>query len=30
VKCTETPPLQDIEPGHRAACWHSDRVAALA
>jgi peptide/nickel transport system ATP-binding protein len=30
AKCIETPPLCDIKPGHRAACWHSDRVAALA
>jgi peptide/nickel transport system ATP-binding protein len=30
AKCIETPPLSDIKPGHRAACWHSDRVAALA
>jgi len=26
----ETPPLVELERGHRAACWHADRVAALA
>jgi hypothetical protein len=30
AKCIETPPLKDIKSGHRAACWHSDRVATLA
>jgi len=26
----EEPPLVDLERGHRAACWHADRVAELA
>jgi peptide/nickel transport system ATP-binding protein len=26
----EAPPLVELEQGHRAACWHADRVAALA
>jgi peptide/nickel transport system ATP-binding protein len=26
----EEPALVELEPGHRAACWHADRVAALA
>jgi peptide/nickel transport system ATP-binding protein len=26
----ETPPLVELERGHRAACWHVDRVAELA
>ncbi|AKI97163.1 ABC transporter ATP-binding protein [Kosmotoga pacifica] len=26
-KCrTEEPPLEEIEPGHKAACWHIDRL----
>jgi peptide/nickel transport system ATP-binding protein len=25
----EAPPLIEREPGHRAACWHTDRVAEL-
>jgi peptide/nickel transport system ATP-binding protein len=25
----EEPPLVELEKGHRAACWHPDRVAAL-
>jgi peptide/nickel transport system ATP-binding protein len=26
----EAPPLVELERGHRTACWHADRVAALA
>ena len=26
----EEPPLVELERGHRAACWHADRVVALA
>jgi peptide/nickel transport system ATP-binding protein len=26
----EEPPVVELERGHRAACWHADRVAALA
>jgi len=26
----ETPPLVELGRGHRTACWHADRVAALA
>ncbi len=26
----EEPALVELEPGHRVACWHADRVAALA
>ena len=25
----EQPPLLELAPGHRAACWHADRVAGL-
>ncbi|MBI3516018.1 MAG: ABC transporter ATP-binding protein [Proteobacteria bacterium] len=27
---SEAPPLVECAPGHRAACWHRDRVAGLA
>src|SRR5262249_26656750 len=26
----QAPPLVEVERGHRAACWHADRVAGLA
>jgi hypothetical protein len=26
----EEQPVVELERGHRAACWHADRVAALA
>jgi len=29
-KCrTEEPPLVEIEPGHKAACWHIDRLVEM-
>jgi peptide/nickel transport system ATP-binding protein len=28
--CAETPPLGLLAPDHRAACWHTDQVDALA
>ncbi len=31
AKCIEAyPPLEDKAPGHKAACWHSDRLAPAA
>ena len=31
ARCREEfPPLEEKRPGHIAACWHSDRVAAAA
>ena len=27
--CAEAPPLARVAEGHEAACWHTDRVAAL-